>query len=215
VINSGGETHLEKNTVQIDKGFLEINKDTARAENEVQDSSENTASGEPESGLFLLGKDKIVRVKNNTEKDILWSNRYDLNVFRDSDLSGLINQNGTVLIPAVFHEIYQIMLDSEPYWRIGTVDFRYALFNKDLNPVIPFEYDNLQPLDETLIRVLKNNRYGLMNYRGEQLLPCIYNSISDFERNFAIIRSDSLFGIINKKGKILVQPESPSVDVFS
>ncbi len=215
VINSGGENHLEKYTVRIDKGFLEINKDTARAGSEVQDNTENLSSGEPESGLFLLGKDKIVRVKNNTEKEIPWSARQALIVFREGEFSGLINRTGTVLIPAVFHEIYQVMLNSEPYWRIGTVDFSYALFNKDLNPVIPFGYDNLQPMDETLIRVLKNSRYGLLNFRGETLFPCIYNSISDFEGNFAIMRSDSLYGIIDKQGEIIVQPEFTHVDVFS
>ncbi len=215
VINSGGENHLEKYNVSIEPGYFIIEKDTTKPEDEIKDSTEKHSGGEPLSLLYLMGENKMVRVKNNTEKEIPWSARQALIVFREGDLSGLINRNGTVLIPAVFHEIYQIMLDSEPYWRIGTVDFRYALFNKDLNPVIPFEYDNLQPLDETLIRVLKNSRYGLLNFRGETLLPSIYNSISDFVGNFAIIRTDSLNGIIDKQGKIIVQPEFTHVDVFS
>ena len=83
---------------------------------------------------------------------------------------------------------------------------RYALFDKDMNQLTPFEfsgYERLNKDDENFI-LSKNYKYGVADKNGNTVIPFEYDFIKIDKNGNMFASKDGKCGIMDKTGKVVV-----------
>ncbi|MFR3216465.1 MAG: WG repeat-containing protein [Dysgonomonas mossii] len=81
----------------------------------------------------------------------------------------------------------------------------YAIINNEGELVLPFIYDKIEfEKNNSLIRVLLNQKYGFIDRTGKEISPCIYDFTLDFTEGFALVRKDDKYGFINEEGEEVI-----------
>lgn len=95
---------------------------------------------------------------------------------------------------------------------------KYGIFDKNLNIVIPFEYDNLfvgYELDNKFLFAVKNNQYGVVNLESGEfnINPELYFDYND-DPSEAIRKKGKTYGLIDKDGNFTVFPIYDSIKAW-
>ena len=92
---------------------------------------------------------------------------------------GIIDKNGTMLLPFIFKEI--IAIRGSQLVQFTTEDNRKGLFNAKGDLINGRLYSSLEYLKLGLYKVQeksgRNKKWGLINDKGETILPIAYDSI--------------------------------------
>lgn len=133
----------------------------------------------------------------------------DVRNVRVGNYFGLINQNGTFIIPVryenkiVFDKFGKAVVKENRLW--GMID-------KGGNIIIPSEYqEKFQFNDKQLACVLKNGKYGIVDYDGKVVIPTVYDNYIYTDYEYWTVKKNNKFGITNNKGQLVIPIEYEKV----
>ncbi|MCF8243925.1 MAG: WG repeat-containing protein [Saprospiraceae bacterium] len=101
---------------------------------------------------------------------------------------------------------------------------RVGLLNSEGVEIVPPNFDDLKPLDSTLISVMEKGQWKVINLEGRVILPAGYEQVEvlksrnhvgfAFHMAFLSYKKDNKWGIINEQGKVLAEPRFDEVSLL-
>lgn len=82
-------------------------------------------------------------------------------------------------------------------------DGKYGAINKSNQTVIPFQYDELWPMNEGLIVFKQNGKYGYLDETGAVVIPAQYMNASGFNMGMAVAYDGTKAFLIDRTGKAI------------
>jgi hypothetical protein len=124
-------------------------------------------------------------------------------VFSENGKDGLKDQDGKVVIPAIYDGI-----NSLRYFYRLELNRKYGLATLDSGKIVlPAEYDEINRFVDREVSVLgKDGKYGLLDTQGRFVAPLAYDGIWNQRDGVMEIRQQGRYGLMDNKGKILVEP---------
>ncbi|PNK59819.1 WG repeat-containing protein [Psychrobacter sp. FDAARGOS_221] len=127
-----------------------------------------------------------------------------------SDLKGLINYKGDIVIPTQYEEI--------GYPEEGLIavknNGRWGYINRSNETVIDYAYDEAQAFSDGLAAVAKDGMWGFIDKQGELVIPYGYSEVKEFSNGRASFKSGEKWGVIDKEGKQIVAAKYDSPIIF-
>ncbi len=123
---------------------------------------------------------------------------------KNTNLYGLKNKKGKVLVKPVFYSIDSYnstknrIMASLAYNKKGLIDNKGSI-------IIPFEYSYIYK-NQKFYKCTKNGQVTLFDYEGNSILKKSYDEIELFENQFKV-KENGLYGILNLNGKALLPIE--------
>ena len=122
---------------------------------------------------------------------------------------GLVNTKGQEVIPC--DKVREGLAGNESGEYIVKKNSKYGVIDKDLNIIIPFEYDGIGVFSEGLASVIKNGKKGFIDKANRLIIPCEYDEpdpewgVSDnFSEGLVNVSKDGKWGYINKSNKVVI-----------
>ncbi|MGM9552626.1 MAG: WG repeat-containing protein [Clostridia bacterium] len=136
------------------------------------------------------------------------STNSDFFSFEDGDKTGLVNQYGKIVIPAIYDRLWTM---NENLVCVIDGDFTGVLDTSG-NVIIPIEYDaswgdNMAILNGSRIRVIKNDAEGLMDLNGNWIIPLGYEWMDKLgtSNNYIVARKNGMYRILDNNGNIILE----------
>ncbi|MCB6184712.1 SEL1-like repeat protein [Leeia sp. TBRC 13508] len=133
-------------------------------------------------------------------------------IVRQGDLQGILNADGTWLLPPSVDELWGFANGYAPF-RSGT---QFGFINHEGKIVIPAIHDDVSSFSPSgLAPFWKKSRVGLMNTSGSIILPPAYEEIEWREdvRGFSLV-SEGKTGLANAAGEIWISPQYDEIKVL-
>ena len=113
---------------------------------------------------------------------------------------GTINDDGTVVVPLEYDEIYQVY---NGYYLVKNNKMAFA--DTQLRIVFPYRYEDIQLLEDPgYVRVMKKGKYGVRTIRDKKVIPVRYRFIKMYGETFLASPAKKKYGLLDKKGKTLI-----------
>lgn len=160
------------------------------------------------SVLFIRNKDSKYNYKIENISEFKYY------IYKDSDLYGVIDENGNIIIEAKYNKVIipNPSTDLFACYTEGNVSILNAkkelLFDK-FKSVEPIKLKNLAgtlSYEKNLLKYEKDDKYGLISFNGNIVTKNIYDSIdnlSSTEGKF-LVSKDNKYGVIDLNGNKLV-----------
>ena len=156
-----------------------------------------------------------------------------------SDKAGLINQKGEIVIPHNYDKITWLIDDYFAVWKDNMVGIEkagkgmvYSCSAASVSPLsaqlflvqqgekfgavnthgevqIPFQYDHIKYLDDTLLLLTLHQKFGLCDIHHKQILNPSYDRIwfsSETKKDFIFFRSGNKTGFMSLRKNIFCKP---------
>ncbi|MBN1480100.1 WG repeat-containing protein [candidate division KSB1 bacterium] len=222
-----GDVDINGDAVNPDKvaSLLKNEYDLAKATVTVtvQPSAETNAAAIIELSRQLVdaGITEISFVNRDTGKSFpaqftindhpMPSSSNSIKYFQQNGKWGYADQDGTVVVPATFDEVYPAFINGLATVKLnnkwGMIDTLGAI-------VVPMQYDKLGHLEDGRILFQKNNKSGFLDATGAVVIPAQYENAKFFYNNYAPVQQDGLWGFINKDGDMVIQPRFEDIHGF-
>ncbi|MEL6534084.1 MAG: WG repeat-containing protein [Bacteroidota bacterium] len=89
---------------------------------------------------------------------------------------------------------------------------RYGLLHPKEGTVLPFEYQQIVPLDDTLLSVTNpKGKTALYHIEGRWITTFLFDQLFPFEGKYAKVYANGKMGLINREGEIILSPEYRSI----
>ncbi len=86
---------------------------------------------------------------------------------------------------------------------VASKQYKYGLVDRNLNVVLPLEYELIRPAGEGLMLVRKDKKSGFMDMNLKWVVEPKYKRLTPFLHGYAVFGTDdNKFGTINSKGQI-------------
>lgn len=121
-------------------------------------------------------------------------------VFNKADNFGVIDDNGNVVIPA----LYEAINVCENSVFICFSNDKVGVLNSENHIIIPLEYDYIQYIDGDIFEVCKNEKWGAVNKDNKIVIPLYYSNIKICTDGNSIVAKDNKYGLLDNKGKIIL-----------
>ena len=161
------------------------------------------------SGIFLATRSDQSQVLNRKGEVIRSFSQTDVHDFVDQlavikqeGLFGVINAEGTALIPPNNKSVWL----HEGFIGIKDIDGNWSLLNHHLNKVSNRKYQEIKPAAEGLFLVKRLDSWGFINKLGEEVIPPQYDEAREFEEGTAYAKYLGSWGVIDQNGNWLVKP---------
>ena len=143
-------------------------------------------------------KTKLKMVEDNNE--VVCDRVFDYSVVIRKGYYGIIDKDGSVIVPFDYHYIWPWGLDNYlvvQKWR------KYGIIDLCNNVVVPIEYDYILPINKHLFKVKVGNKSGVINDSGELVIPIIYDVINNlrYTEELFLLKFGEAYGLANGQGK--------------
>ena len=91
---------------------------------------------------------------------------------------------------------------------------KYGYIDKNMETVIPFQYDSAGDFSEGMAAVEMNDKWGFINKAGELVIPCQYELVTMFSDGLAGVVRNGKGGFIDKTGKEVIACTYDSTSYF-
>jgi hypothetical protein len=120
-------------------------------------------------------------------------------------LSGVVDDNGNILIPLKYEEIGRFRAQNKTVVKLkgkyGLVDSKNAI-------ILPIENDYITSYEEQRYYVIKKkDKVGILDYNLKTIFDFVYQDISPCfydKENYFIIKKDDKYGVIDRSGRIII-----------
>lgn len=118
---------------------------------------------------------------------------------RFSDCRGIINKDFEEVVPCRYLNINIEKIYDK--WLLVNLGKKYGIFDLNWKEVIPSEYDEIELLNDFIIRIKQNEKYGLIDINLKEIFICEYDQIDkgnglQILDNLFLIRKNGKYGII-------------------
>ena len=134
----------------------------------------------------------------------------ELVVFEMAGRKGCAREDGVILAKPKY----------EAFARAGAEklaakkDGKWGLIRFKGKPLIPFQYDSLETIEEGIFLVASQAKFGLVNFRNEVLVPFEYDWISRAGQGFFFVKSGDKHGSVDLEGHSYFYPPFDSLQVI-
>jgi hypothetical protein len=161
------------------------------------------------AGYVQLCNSNFEPLISNVFNDIgKYSNRKT--VYTINGRHGIVELNGTVVIPAIYHKVFfekEFIITSEKKGnQMISVLFDSIGSRKTIKP-----YDEIVPVSRNRFAVKNRSFWGVVDFDGKEIVSCVYDSLLQFKDNAIVVKFHGLYGIINDEGKWIVTPKANKV----
>ncbi|WP_198408390.1 WG repeat-containing protein [Chryseobacterium sp. StRB126] len=121
---------------------------------------------------------------------------------------GILNSKGEWIIG--LDNTYSSIGISNGFIKVTKNDLS-GIVNDKNEILIPLEYEELDPMDSTLISAKKNGKEGIIDIQNKTLVPFLYDTIYGFhfmnDKNqfYSIVRIGDQYGVVDKNGKYVIK----------
>lgn len=84
------------------------------------------------------------------------------------------------------------------------INGKYGLIDKQLQTVLPIEYNYLDSQHRGLAVIGKNGKYGFINELGQIVIPLEYDFVNPFYQEIISVEKNGKYGFINTKEEIII-----------
>ncbi|MBK9012875.1 MAG: WG repeat-containing protein [Saprospiraceae bacterium] len=134
---------------------------------------------------------------------------------------GLMNAEGRLVQQPVYDAIGEFkQFGYATMQRKG----RVGLLNSEGTEIVPPNYEDLKPLDSTLISVMEKGAWKVINLEGKVVLAAGYDQVEVLRGRkqtgavqsmaFLSFKIDKKWGIVNEKGAVIASPRFDEVSLF-
>lgn len=117
-------------------------------------------------------------------------------------LSGVISDNGTLLIPCAYYELMN-PAGLPVFWAMR--DHHYALYNMQNQALTPEKYTEVSPFIEGVAWAKDSTLYALVDMTGKEIVVPTYQKVFTFYNGLATVYAgQGHVGIINQRGETVV-----------
>lgn len=110
---------------------------------------------------------------------------------------GFNDENGNVIIPLGKYKFLNPI--DEKGMILAELGNKHGYIDIHQNIIVPFEYNDIDPYNNELASVKKNNKYGFVNRSGKLIIPIQFDNNSDFQNSgLALVEKNHKFGFIDK-----------------
>ncbi len=122
----------------------------------------------------------------------------------DGKKFGFINQEGTILVPTVYDELYSYHNSTV----LAKIDNKFGVIDiKDNNIIVPIIYDyvHFHPNGSNpFFQVKQNSKIGFFNKKGKLIIPFEYDKAGILSENMITLQKDNLLGVVDDKNTIII-----------
>ena len=122
----------------------------------------------------------------------------DLFIVKNNSNYGLIDLNGTLILPIVYQTITN---DNSTNLAIIIQEKKYGVIDSHGKIIIPCSYDYVYFKNSNLISVRSENKCGLLDRDGKLVVPLIYDGLESVNYGLFKVKKDGNYGILNSLGK--------------
>ncbi|HAA13572.1 MAG TPA: hypothetical protein DCE41_18515 [Cytophagales bacterium] len=128
---------------------------------------------------------------------------------------GTLNAAGETIIP-FRHFSLQAFGDYFIARKWVENQLRYGLLHAKDGTVLPFEYQQIVPLDDTLLSITNlKGKTALYHMEGRWITTFLFDQLSPFKGEYAKVYADGKMGLINRSGEIVLSPEYRSISFLN
>lgn len=92
---------------------------------------------------------------------------------------------------------------------------KFGCINVNGEIVVPITFDRIEPFENGLAAVKRNNAWGVIDKAGDIILPCSYESAQIINGNRFIVSNGNMHGVVNGNGEMLIPMNYESISVIS
>ncbi|MCC6684188.1 MAG: WG repeat-containing protein [Bacteroidia bacterium] len=161
---------------------------------------------------FIL--DKEGRIVGNAGK---WKSCRFLNdelmlVTDSSDMSGLLNKTGRLIVPVAYQSLYTTSVGEGKNMQVVVckTQNKTGLMSINGETLIAPGYSSITLLSATQKWMLLENdsKYGVSDINGKIIVPCIYEKVSvSYTSGDISVQQNGKFGLLNNKGEVIIPAE--------
>ncbi|MBO3700785.1 WG repeat-containing protein [Roseivirga sp. E12] len=130
----------------------------------------------------------------------------------DSKFQGAIDSSGKMILPANFDSVR--VLNDVIVAQLKRIDKQdWTVYNRAGNRQNPFKYESFRPLNNGLIKAIRNGKTGLLNSDGTDLSPFIYDAIGKFKNGLAVASYQGSYGVINLESNWIINPYNDRIEI--
>lgn len=163
-----------------------------------------------EEDLFIVSINNKKRLLHFEDSEEKYSNAYDdiknggnkKFVSRQGNKQGVIRKDGSEIIPVNFDSI---LIDKSFIYARKRRD--WALYDTLGIKKSVFDYQEMLPISEGRIPVMRNSKWGFINRKGEEIIFPVFEEIYPFSNGLAVVRFHNEIGIIDKEGEWVIYPQ--------
>lgn len=154
-------------------------------------------------GFINVNKGITFRIEYDYAEDFTSSNA-DMTVVGQNGLEGVIDTDGSVIIPLKYDTVY---IDGKNRFRVKKNE-HYGIVDKDLNTIFPFVYRNLGCFDKDGVTYAMNEhgKYGYVDKNNNEIIGFQFESAYNFnDEGYALIsKGYHQEGLIDKSGATVI-----------
>jgi len=125
------------------------------------------------------------------------------------DYSGFVNQNGTVVIPAVYEEVSEF---SEGLAVVSRNDSTFYI-NKENENVFSAFFMSAGPFRNGVAAVQQDSKWYFINRLG-QSISSAFTEIQEYSGGAYVFRNGNLYGALDQYGQALIEPQFSKLGDF-
>lgn len=97
---------------------------------------------------------------------------------------------------------------------IGRLKGKYGFVKNPNQKTVPFEYDEIQFMNDSLLLIRSENKFGVINIHGDILVPAEFDEVRYIGNNAFSVKSNDLFGVFMNK-EVVCNVEYSEVNAFN
>ncbi|MBS1681605.1 MAG: WG repeat-containing protein [Bacteroidetes bacterium] len=158
----------------------------------------------------LVGKTGKIILKTEYDEFVLSGNL--LSVYKDKKF-GLYDTDSKKMVKPIFEKNLRPIYDS---LLIAYKDGHYGLINWQAKNIIGFEFDDIQPWNNTALWVKKGFEWILVDFRANRKLLSHIKNYSllknTIEEKIALVKQDNFFGVVSSIHGIIIPPSFTEIN---
>lgn len=160
----------------------------------------------------LPGSDNLfcVEMKIKSLEIVTSSRRRLIKTYTFKELFGVINLDGSEVLPPIYTKIY----DYENGIALVVQNGLFGCIDRNGKEIIPTQYDKILAFENGIAKVSKGAYWGCMDIQGKEIIPVIYNEVQSFVDGLSRVKKDSFWGYYNEIGIAVIEPWYQQIDEF-
>ena len=127
-------------------------------------------------------------------------------IYKLGSLKGLLSKDGTVIVPALYHDVIPSGDFILTNLKQGGRD-NWLLFDSLGNRKISKTYESILPLQDRFA-VRSRGYWGVIDQSGKEIIACAYDSLLQAKDDHVVVKFKGLYGVIDVKETWKVTPRN-------
>jgi len=127
----------------------------------------------------------------------------DYATIRVNGLNGTINSKGESVIPCLYDNFSNFLIDEQVYFIASTPGGNYGVINESNEVLIPFDYSSLSQIYRmnNYLKAKKGNLFGIINpISKKEVIPFLYQELEPYNSTQIRVKKDNLYNYIDASG---------------